>query len=79
MSIYCRYWGGCGVSRGWFIGIGGYKKGYLLKIGISFIKKMYWEGGFKKRILGDIYQYLVKLGLFFNIPPTKALCLSFIE
>jgi hypothetical protein len=31
-----------------FIGIGGYKKGYLVKIGVSFIAKMYWEGGSKK-------------------------------
>jgi hypothetical protein len=27
-----------------FIGIGEYKKGYLVKIGVSFIEKMYWEG-----------------------------------
>jgi hypothetical protein len=25
-------------------------------------------GGFNKRILGGIFQYLVKLGVFFNIP-----------
>jgi len=31
-----------------FIGIGGYKKGYLLKIRVSFIANMYWEGGLIK-------------------------------
>jgi hypothetical protein len=31
-----------------FIFIEGYKKGYLVKIGISFIQKMYWEGGLEK-------------------------------
>jgi hypothetical protein len=31
-----------------FIGIRGYKKGYLVKIGVYFIGKMYWEGGSKK-------------------------------
>jgi hypothetical protein len=31
-----------------FIGIAGYKKGYLVKIGVSFIVKMYWEGGSTK-------------------------------
>jgi hypothetical protein len=31
-----------------FIDIGGYKKGYLVKIGISFIRNMYWEGGSTK-------------------------------
>jgi len=31
-----------------FIGIGGYKKRYLVKIGVSFIRNMYWEGGSKK-------------------------------
>jgi hypothetical protein len=28
-----------------FIGIWGYKKGYLIKIGVSIIVKMYWKGG----------------------------------
>jgi hypothetical protein len=28
-----------------FIGILGYKKGYLVKIGFSFIENMYWKGG----------------------------------
>jgi len=42
-SIYCRYWGGMWGFKG-FKGIGGYKKGYLVKIGVSFIAKMYWEG-----------------------------------
>jgi hypothetical protein len=37
-----------------FIGIGGYKKGYLVKIGISFIGKMYWEGGSTKGLC-DIF------------------------
>jgi hypothetical protein len=32
-----------GVYRYW-----GYKKGYLVKIGVSFIGKMYWEGGSTK-------------------------------
>jgi hypothetical protein len=31
-----------------FIGIGGYKKGYLVKIGVYFIGNMYWEGGSTK-------------------------------
>jgi len=31
-----------------FIGIGGYKKGYLVKIDDSFIAKMYLKGGSKK-------------------------------
>jgi hypothetical protein len=33
----------CGLKG--FIGIGGYKKGHLVKIGVYFIGKMYWEGG----------------------------------
>jgi hypothetical protein len=37
-----------------FIGIGGYKKGYLVKIGVSFIGKMYWEGVQQK----DFWRYL---------------------
>jgi hypothetical protein len=53
---------------GGFIGIGGYEKGYLVKIWVSFIGKMYWEGEVDKRIFGGIYQYLVKLGVFFIIP-----------
>jgi hypothetical protein len=32
-------------------GIGGYKKGYLVKIGVSFNGKMYWKGGSTKEIL----------------------------
>jgi hypothetical protein len=28
-----------------FIAIGGYKKRYLVKKGVSFIGNMYWEGG----------------------------------
>jgi hypothetical protein len=43
----------------------------------------YWKdvlgGGFNKRILRDIYQYLVKLGVFFNIPRMKVLCHRFTE
>jgi hypothetical protein len=31
-----------------FISIGGYKNGYLVKIVVSFIGKMYWEGGSTK-------------------------------
>jgi hypothetical protein len=31
-----------------FVCIGGDKKGYLVKIGFSFIVNMYWEGGLKK-------------------------------
>jgi hypothetical protein len=31
-----------GIKR--FIGIVGYKKEYLVKIGVSFIGNMYWEG-----------------------------------
>jgi hypothetical protein len=27
-----------------FISIWGYKNGYIVKIGVSFIAKMYWEG-----------------------------------
>jgi hypothetical protein len=43
MSIYCRYWGGMWGLKG-FIGIRGCKKGYIVKIGVSFVAKMYWEG-----------------------------------
>jgi hypothetical protein len=31
-----------------FIGIGGYKQGYLVKIGVFLIGMMYWEGGSTK-------------------------------
>jgi hypothetical protein len=31
-----------------FIGIRGYKNGYLVKIGVSFNGKIYWEEGSKK-------------------------------
>ena len=36
---------------------------YILKI----IVNIYWEGD-KNMILVDIYQYLVKIGVLFNIP-----------
>jgi hypothetical protein len=36
-----------GGLRG-FIGIHGYKKGYLVNLGVYFIGKMYWEGGSTK-------------------------------
>jgi hypothetical protein len=64
---YCRYWGRMWGFKG-FIGIHGYKKEYLVKIGVSFIQKDVLGGGFNKSILEGIYQYLVKLGVFFNIP-----------
>jgi hypothetical protein len=60
-----------------FIGIGGYKNRHLVKIEVSFYLKDALEGEFNKRILGGIYQYLVKLGALFNIPQTKALCHRF--
>jgi hypothetical protein len=50
-----------------FMGIAGYRKGYLVKIGVSFIGKMYWKGGSKNNF-GKNFQYLVKLGVFLNIP-----------
>jgi hypothetical protein len=31
-----------------FIGIEGYKKGYLVKIRVLFIGNLYWDGGLKK-------------------------------
>ena len=34
-----------------FIGIAGYKKGYLVKAKVYFIGKMYWEGGSTKIFL----------------------------
>jgi hypothetical protein len=34
-----------------FIGIGGYRKGYLVKIGFSFIGNIYWEGASTKQFL----------------------------
>jgi hypothetical protein len=51
-----------------FIGIGGYKKGYLVKVDIFFNCKYVLGGGFKKSILEGIYQHLVKLEVLFNIP-----------
>jgi hypothetical protein len=46
-------------------------------------KCCYWKyvlgGGFNKSILGDIYQYLVKLEVFFNILQTQVLCHKFTE
>jgi hypothetical protein len=53
------------VTRG-FIGIGGYKEGYLVKMWSFLIGKMYYKG-FNKRILGGIDQYLMKIGIFFKI------------
>jgi hypothetical protein len=35
--------------------------------------------GFNKWIFGGIYQYLVKLGVFLNIPRTQVLCHRFTE
>jgi hypothetical protein len=35
-----------------FICIGGYKKGYLGKKGVSFIGNMYWEGGVQQHDFG---------------------------
>jgi hypothetical protein len=29
-------------------GIVGYKKGYLVNIGVYFVRNMYWEGGLSK-------------------------------
>jgi hypothetical protein len=52
-----------GIKR--FIGIGGYKKGYLVKVGFLF--EICIGRGFNKMILGSIYQYLVKLEVFINI------------
>jgi hypothetical protein len=49
------------------LGLRGYKKGYLVKIGVYFIGNMYWEG-VQQKDFGVIYQYLVKLGVLFNIP-----------
>jgi hypothetical protein len=66
------YWGG--VYRYW-----GYEKGYLVKIGVSFYWKDVMGGGLNKNSFGGIYQYLVKLGVFFNIPRTQVLCHRFIE
>ena len=34
-----------------FIGIEWYTKGYLVKIGVSFIGRMHWEGGAMKGFL----------------------------
>jgi hypothetical protein len=34
-----------------FKGIWEYKKGYLVKIRVSFIENMYWEGGSTKELL----------------------------
>jgi hypothetical protein len=48
-------------------GVFGKDKGYIVKI-IFFYWKNVLRGGLNKRIWGGIYQYLVKLGLFFNIP-----------
>jgi len=48
-SIYCQYWGD--VEYHGFIGIVGYKKGYVVKIWVSFIGKMYWEGSTTKEFL----------------------------
>jgi hypothetical protein len=44
-----------------------YKKRLLVKI-CFFYWKYVLRGGFKKMILEGIYQYLVKLEIFFNIP-----------
>jgi hypothetical protein len=38
---------------------------------------MYWDE-VKQKNLEDIYQYLVKLWVFFNIPQTNMLCHKFI-
>ena len=39
------------------IGIVGYKKRYLVKIGVSFMGNVYWEGGSKK----GFYEVLINI------------------
>ena len=54
----------------------------LKKNHVSYYKAILLDvmgGGFNKRILGGIYPYIVKLGVFFNIPWMKVLCYRFIE
>jgi hypothetical protein len=50
-----------------FIGIWGYKKGYLVKIGFLLLERCIGRG-VQQKDFGGIYQYLVKLGVLFNIP-----------
>jgi hypothetical protein len=45
LQVFGGMWGLKG-----FIGIWGYKRGYLVKQGVSFIRKMYWEEGSTKNI-----------------------------
>jgi len=61
-----------------FIGIGGYQMGYLVKIGIFFIVKMYQEGG-KQKYFGRYLLISNEIRVFFNIPWTHMLCHRFIE
>jgi hypothetical protein len=48
-----------------FIGIGGYEMGYLVKIEVSFIENMYWEGGSTKEFWEV---FIISLKLYSNIP-----------
>jgi hypothetical protein len=44
-----------GIER--FIGIRGYRKGCLVKKGVSFIGKIYWEGGSTKVFL-EVFNHI---------------------
>jgi hypothetical protein len=55
------------VEFKWVYRYWGYKKGDLLKHKFHLLE-ICIEVGFNKWILEGIYQYLVKLGAFFNIP-----------
>jgi hypothetical protein len=46
----------------------GYKKRYLVKIGALLLLERCIGRGVNKKILGGIYQYLMKLEVFLNIP-----------
>jgi hypothetical protein len=66
--------GGIQCTRG-FIGIWGYKKGNLVKLGIPSKNRVFLllleiciGRGVQQKDLGGIYRYLVKLIVLFNIP-----------
>lgn len=64
-SIYCRYWGDVG-SLGVYRYCGVYKGVSSKNMGFFYWKDLL-RGGFNNNISRVICQYLVKLGVFFNI------------
>ena len=50
---------------------------YIVKIGVFLNWEGILGGGYKKTILGGIFQYFLKIGVLFHMPQTNVLCHGF--